>query len=206
MNAGRLDGTPVDRARDQLLAGSGLPRDEHRGVRSATLATCASTRRRAGDEPTISSNIDARSISSRSARFSLRSAPRRLRSSMSVPSRTSGRSALFVAQGMVSNEEPPILSIVPSGALLVLERFAAPRRRPLLLEPFHVFRVKDAPTEIRAPRFMGGESGVFESEFVDLQSLAVWGEDRDHLRNHLDHGPEFGFDFLTAASALVSAA
>src|SRR3989442_9822947 len=34
----------------------------------ATLATCASTRRRAVDDPTISSNIDERSMSSRSAR------------------------------------------------------------------------------------------------------------------------------------------
>jgi hypothetical protein len=37
---------------------------------------------------------------------------------------------------------------------------------------------------------------TFESEFVDVQSLAVGGEDRDHLRNHVDHGPEFGFGFL----------
>src|SRR6266571_7520777 len=38
----------------------------------ATFATCASTRFSAGDEPTISSNIEARSRSSRSAIVSLR--------------------------------------------------------------------------------------------------------------------------------------
>jgi hypothetical protein len=35
----------------------------------ATFDTCASTRRRASEEPTISSNIEERSISSRTRRF-----------------------------------------------------------------------------------------------------------------------------------------
>jgi CBS domain containing-hemolysin-like protein len=53
---------------------------------SATFSTCASTRRIAAEEPTISSNIDARSISSRNARFSWRiRSSACLRSSMSMP-------------------------------------------------------------------------------------------------------------------------
>ncbi len=52
----------------------------------ATFATCDSTRRSGSEDPTISSNIEERSISSRSTRFSfcVRSSLR-LRSSMSVP-------------------------------------------------------------------------------------------------------------------------
>jgi hypothetical protein len=104
--------------------------------------------------------------------------------------------ALFVAQGTVANEEPSILSIVPSGALLVLEGFAARQRAgTLLLEPFHVFRVKGAPTDIRSSRFVGGKACVFETECVDVQRVAVRREDRDHLRNHVDHGPELGLGF-----------
>ncbi len=104
--------------------------------------------------------------------------------------------ALFVAQGTVPDEEPSILSIVPSGALLVLERAAARQRAgTLLLESFHVFLVKDAPTEIRTARFVCRKARVFESEFIDVQRLAVRCEDRDHLRNHVDHGPEFRLGF-----------
>ena len=32
-------------------------------------------------------------------------------------------------------------------------------------------------------------------EFVDVERLAVRREDRDHLRNHVDHRPEFGLGF-----------
>ena len=52
----------------------------------ATFATWARTRFRGADEPTISSNIEERSKSSRSARFSLRILSSAcLRSSISVP-------------------------------------------------------------------------------------------------------------------------
>jgi hypothetical protein len=55
------------------------------GPSFSTFSTSVSTRRRGTDDPTISSNIDERSISSRSARFSLRiRSSARLRSSMSV--------------------------------------------------------------------------------------------------------------------------
>src|SRR6266481_813148 len=51
----------------------------------ATFDTCLSTRRRVSEEPTISSNIEDCSISSRSATFSLRVlSSLRLRSSISV--------------------------------------------------------------------------------------------------------------------------
>ena len=48
----------MNRARDQFLSGSGLP--EMRTVESvgATFATCASTLLSAGEEPTITSNIE----------------------------------------------------------------------------------------------------------------------------------------------------
>ncbi len=52
----------------------------------ATFATCANTLRSAAEDPTISSNIEERSISSRNATFSfLVLSSARLRSSMSVP-------------------------------------------------------------------------------------------------------------------------
>ena len=52
----------------------------------ATFATCTSTLRSGSDDPTISSNIDARSISSRNAKFSFRIlCSACLRSSISVP-------------------------------------------------------------------------------------------------------------------------
>src|SRR6266850_1301706 len=52
----------------------------------ATFAICANTVRSASEEPTISSNIDERTISSRNATFSFRvRSSARLRSSMSVP-------------------------------------------------------------------------------------------------------------------------
>ncbi len=52
----------------------------------ATFATWRSTLRSASEEPTISSNIESRSICSRNARFSLRVlSSARTRSSMSVP-------------------------------------------------------------------------------------------------------------------------
>ncbi len=53
---------------------------------AATLSTWRSTLRSASEEPTMSSNIESRSICSRNARFSLRVlSSARTRSSMSVP-------------------------------------------------------------------------------------------------------------------------
>ncbi len=53
---------------------------------AATLSTWRSTFRSASEEPTMSSNIESRSICSRNARFSLRvRSSARTRSSMSVP-------------------------------------------------------------------------------------------------------------------------
>ena len=96
---------------------------------------------------------------------------------------------------------------MPSGALLVLERFAAHQGAgTLLLEPFHVFRVKDAPTEIPpfaswAARpvysrvswltYRAWPSGARTAIICGIMSTMVLSSDSD---------------FLTAASALVSAA
>src|SRR6266516_2654371 len=77
--------TLVHGAGNQLFAGPRLAQDEHRRVVRATFATCARTLCSADDEPTISSNIEARSSSSRSAIVSLRiRSSMRLRSSISV--------------------------------------------------------------------------------------------------------------------------
>ena len=89
----------------------------------ATFATCARTRLRAGEEPTISSNIDERSISSRSARFSV--AQPLLGPLAIVDVRSTGVPAkdpsFLVAQGMVPDQEPAVLAIVAPQAPLEFE-------------------------------------------------------------------------------------
>jgi hypothetical protein len=79
----------------------------------ATFDTCAKTPCRAGDEPTISSNIDARSTSSRSEVL----VAHPLLGSLAVVDVRSARipaedASLLVAQWMVADQEPPVLAIL----------------------------------------------------------------------------------------------
>ena len=93
---------------------------------AATLSTSVSTRRRGRDDPTISSNIDERSISSRSAMFSLRiRSSACLRSSMSVAvayHRTT--CPCSIAHGTIPDQKPTIVAVVTSGSLFVFERLS----------------------------------------------------------------------------------
>ena len=86
----------------------------------ATFATWRSTLRSASEEPTMSSNIESRSICSRNARFSLRVlSSARTRSSMSVPVAYQRiTSSFLVPKRLVTNQEPAILTVFSQSALL----------------------------------------------------------------------------------------
>src|SRR5919201_1678427 len=145
---------------------------------SATFSTCASTRRSAAEEPTISSNIDARSMSSRNARFSWR-----IRSSACLRSSMS----LLVPQRVVMDEKPAILPVVPSGTLFVGKRDAACQRLlTFVVQPLHIVRMKHPSTKVCSHHLVQGETGVSEHGLIRIQIAPIRSQDDDGLGDGID--------------------
>jgi len=105
----------MQRARNQLFACSGFAQNENCRIgRRNFLSTCFNNWRIGFEEPTISSNIEERSISSRRTRFSFRSC-----SSDPLPvvdvgccSVPADNATVFVFQRVVLNQLPAILSVL----------------------------------------------------------------------------------------------
>jgi len=88
-----------------------------------TFETCDSTRRSTSDEPTISSNMDDRTMSSRNASVSLRRSVFAAPAILDVGTRRvpANDVSSFVSQRIVVNQVPTILTIPAAHSSFVLE-------------------------------------------------------------------------------------
>src|SRR5437667_843182 len=95
--------------------------------------------------------MDERTISSRNATFSSCPVFGAL-AIIDVGSRRipAHQSSLFVAERVVTNEEPAILTVLPARSLFDFKRQAASKRRlALLAQPLEIFRMEDSGPKVR---------------------------------------------------------
>src|SRR5438034_2487308 len=82
--------------------------------------------------------------------------------------------SLFVAERVVTDEEPTILTILPQRSLLDFKREAACKGRPSLVpQPFEILRMKDPCAKVRGDYILQGETGVVEDCLVRIDRRAV---------------------------------
>src|SRR5437867_11487436 len=75
--------------------------------------------------------------------------------------------SLFVAERVVTDEEPAILTILPQRSLFDFKREAARKGRPALVpQPLKILRLKDPCAKVRGDYIFHGETGIVEDWLV----------------------------------------
>jgi hypothetical protein len=141
----------------------------------ATLQTCRSTLCSASEEPTISSNIESRSICSRNARFSLRVLSSAwTRSLMSVPlAYQANHPSLVVTQRVVMDEKPSVVSILAQDSFFVLE-WHVPRKRfqAFASESRAILQIKGSIANILRHDLFDREARVIEHGLIHIKTVS----------------------------------
>src|SRR5882724_6535519 len=82
--------------------------------------------------------------------------------------------SLFVAERVVTDEEPTILTILPQRSLFDLERESTCQcGLALFPQSREIFRMEDSRAEVRGGDIFVGESGIFEDCIVRVDWGAV---------------------------------
>src|SRR2546422_5819084 len=161
-----------------------------------TFETCDSTRRSTSDEPTISSNMDDRTMSSQRERLvaqSVFAAPAILDvGTRRVPANDVSS---FVSQRIVVNQVPTILTIPAAHSSFVLEWDPSRDRRiAFVAQSLEILRMKDLT---KAPRShaLRRQSGVVHYCLIRVQKCAVGPNSDDALRYCIDDRSKLSFGF-----------
>ena len=174
----------------------------------ATLDTRANTAVSAGDPPTISSNIEALSTSSRSATFSCRSLSSAVfRSSMSVAVPVPSRDlSAVVFERIEPEQEPTERSVVSSHPGFELVGCAFQKPLPPLIEKvlaiiwMHEVQSRRSLRIVcvgESPPFVNGDTEIFESYPIGVKRPSIGFEHTDVLRREVENLPELHFRDLT---------
>src|SRR6202049_4847106 len=95
----------------------------------------------------------------------------------------SHQASLFVAERVVTEEEPAILTVLPERSLLDFKRQAASQACfALLPHPFEIFRMVRSGAKVRGDYVLHGEAGIVEHCLVRVERLALRVQDDNGLR------------------------
>src|SRR2546425_1563805 len=101
---------------------------------------------------------------------------------------------LFVMEGLVAGQEPPILPVLAQGPQLELKRKTICQRRlALVAHAFEIFRVEDSGPKVRADDVGHRQTGVIERRLVRVDRTAVRIENDDVLRYRVSDPAECAF-------------
>src|SRR5918996_1521946 len=82
--------------------------------------------------------------------------------------------SLFVAERVVTDEEPTMLPILPQRSLFDFKRETACKGRAALLpQPLEILRMKDPRAKVRGDHVFHGETGIVEDCLVRVDRRAV---------------------------------
>src|SRR6202049_2229436 len=95
----------------------------------------------------------------------------------------SHQASLFVAERVVTEEEPAILTVLPERSLLDFKRQAASQACfALLAHPLEIFRMVRSGAKVRGDYVLHGEAGIVEHCLVRVERLALRVQDDNGLR------------------------
>src|SRR4030095_8844970 len=99
---------------------------------------------------------------------------------------------LFVAEWVVTDEEPAILTVLPARSLFDFKRQATSKRRlALLAQPLDILRMEDSRTKVGGDHVLHREAGIFEHRLVRVQWMAAGVLDDNGLRYRIRNPAEF---------------
>src|SRR6185503_18830064 len=92
------------------------------------------------------------------------------------------QASVFVAERVVTDEEPTILPILPQRSLFDFKRETASKGRPALLpQTLEILRMKDPCAKVRGDYVFHGEAGIIEHCLVRVDRSAVRVQDNNGL-------------------------
>src|SRR6202049_3477943 len=95
----------------------------------------------------------------------------------------SHQASLFVAERVVTEEEPAILTVLPERSLLDFKRQAASQACfALLAHPLEIFRMVRSGAKVRGDYVLHGEAGIVEHCLFRVERLAIRVQDDNGLR------------------------
>src|SRR6202048_4012600 len=93
------------------------------------------------------------------------------------------QTSLFVAERVVTEEEPAILTVLPAHSLLDFKRLAASQPSFAIFECLlEIFRMVDSGAKVRGKYILHGEAGMVEHCLVRVKRLAIRVQDDNGLR------------------------
>src|ERR1700730_8179883 len=93
------------------------------------------------------------------------------------------QTSLFVAERVVTEEEPAILTVLPAHSLLDFKRLAASQPSFAIFERLlEIFRMVDSGAKVRGKYILHGEAGMVEHCLVRVKRLAIRVQDDNGLR------------------------
>src|SRR6185295_566661 len=102
-------------------------------------------------------------------------------------------SSLRVAQGLVADQEPPVLPIPAPEASLVFEWHPVRKRLTALLHRDTIVRMEKPTEEVRGRHLLHRESGVLEKGTVRVQDSCIRPQDVDGLGYGVDDAAQLLF-------------
>src|SRR5260370_1973193 len=92
------------------------------------------------------------------------------------------QSSLFVAERVVTDEEPAILTVLPSRSLFDFKRQAASQGGfALLSQPLEIFGLEDSGAKVRGDHILHSEAGIVEHCLVRIEQMTARVLDDDSL-------------------------
>ena len=190
---GRAGGSLVDRPGDELLARAGLPGDEHGGIGRRHLGH---VRQDHPERPRSADDLleHRRAIDLLAQREILASDA--VVGALAIVDIGSGGipaddRAVVVANRVVADQEPAILSVAAARAQLGFKRLTAHERPAAVrLGPRHIIRVEAPDVRIIGSDLFEAEPGVVEHEGIRAERRTIRPQDGDGVGNGVECSPE----------------